>query len=66
MSGIAVIAWILGTFAIGAGLLTAGVPSMVRRGMENFPRSVWPGRILLAVDMVWGGLSGYPDAPRWI
>lgn len=53
MSGIAVIAWILGTVAIVAGLLTAGMPSMVRRGMENFPRSVWPGRILLAVDMVW-------------
>lgn len=53
MSGIAVIAWILGTFAIGIGLLTAGAPALVRRGAANFPRSVWPGRILLAVDMVW-------------
>lgn len=57
MSGLAVIAWILGTFAIGGGLLAAGAPEMVRRGMERYPRSVWPGRILLAVDMVWAAYA---------
>jgi hypothetical protein len=53
MSSLAVIAWILGTFAIGGGLVALGAPEMVRRGLADFPRSVWPGRILLAVDMVW-------------
>ncbi len=53
MSALAVIAWILGTFAIGGGLVALGAPELVRRGMDNYPRSVWPGRILLAVDMVW-------------
>ena len=57
MSSLAVIAWILGTFAIGGGLLAAGVPAMVRRGMDNYPRSVWPGRILLAVDLVWAAYA---------
>ena len=57
MSSLAVIAWILGTFAIGGGLLAIGAPVMVRQGMENFPRSIWPGRILLAVDMVWAAYA---------
>ncbi len=57
MSPVAVIAWILGTFAIGAGLLAVGVPDLVRKGMDNFPRSVWPGRVLLAVDMVWAAYA---------
>ncbi len=30
---------------------------MVRRGMGNYPRSVWPGRILLAIDMVWAAYA---------
>ena len=57
MSTLAVIAWILGTFAIGGGLVVFGVPKMVRRGMDDYPRSVWPGRILLAVDMVWAAYA---------
>jgi hypothetical protein len=57
MSALAVIAWILGTFAIGGGLLAAGAPAMVRRGMEKYPRSVWPGRVLLAIDMVWAAYA---------
>jgi len=57
MSTLSVIAWILGTFAIGGGLLAAGAPAMVHRGMEKYPRSVWPGRILVAVDMVWAAYA---------
>jgi len=53
MSALAVFAWILGTIAIGGGLLAAGAPAVVRRGMAAYPRSVWPGRILLAIDMIW-------------
>ena len=57
MTSLAVIAWILGTFAIGGGFLAAGAPAMVRRGMEKYPRSVWPGRVLVAVDMVWAAYA---------
>ncbi len=53
MSALAVIAWILGTLAIGGGLIAFGAPEMVRRGMEKYPRSALPGRILLGVDMIW-------------
>lgn len=53
MSALAAFAWILGTFAIGGGLLAAGAPNLMRRGMAAYPRSIWPGRILLAIDLVW-------------
>ncbi len=53
MSGIAVTAWILGTLAVCGGFLAAGAPETVRRGLERYPRSVWPGRILAAVDLIW-------------
>lgn len=57
MSALAVIAWILGTFAIGGGLLAAKAPAKVRRGMENYPRSVWPGRILVVIDLLWAAFA---------
>lgn len=57
MSGIAVTALILGILAIGGGLLAAKAPEAVRRGMERYPRSVWPGRILAAIDMVWAAYA---------
>jgi len=57
MSALAVTAWILGTLAVGVGLFSACSPALVRRGVLNFPRSVWPGRILLAVDMVWAAYA---------
>lgn len=53
MSGIAFTAWILGTLAVCGGFLAVGAPETVRRGLERYPRSVWPGRILAAVDLVW-------------
>jgi len=57
MSALAITAWILGTFAVGVGLFSACAPELVRRGVANFPRSVWPGRVLLAVDMVWAAYA---------
>ncbi len=57
MSALAVTAWILGILAVGAGLFAACAPALVREGVGRFPRSVWPGRILLAVDMVWAAYA---------
>lgn len=53
MSTLSIIAWIIGTLAIGGGLLAVRAPAMVRHILDKFPRSVWPGRILLTVDLVW-------------
>jgi hypothetical protein len=57
MLGLAVAAWILGTLAIGVGLFAVGAPDLVRLGMERFPRSVWPGRVLIAIDLIWSALA---------
>ena len=47
--------------AIGAatGLLGAfslALPSPARRLWKAFPRSVWPGRVLAAICLVWSAL----------
>jgi len=57
MSPLAVVSWILGTLAVGVGLFSACSPAWVRQGLRDFPRSVWPGRILLAVDVVWAAYA---------
>ncbi len=57
MSTLAITSWILGTLAVGVGLFSTCAPELVRRGVADFPRSVWPGRVLLAVDMVWAAYA---------
>ena len=57
MSALAITAWILGTLAVGVGLFAACMPAWVRQGVRDFPRSVWPGRVLLAVDLVWAAYA---------
>ncbi len=57
MSPLAITAWILGTLAVGVGLFSASSPAWIRKGLRDFPRSIWPGRILLAVDMVWAAYA---------
>jgi hypothetical protein len=57
MSGIEVTAWILGILALAGGLFAAGAPETVRRGLELYPRSVWPGRILAAADLIWAAYA---------
>jgi len=57
MSALSITAWILGSFAVGFGVFVACAPALVRQGLCAFPRSVWPGRILLAVDMAWAAYA---------
>lgn len=57
MSELSVVAWIIGILAVGAGLFAVCSPSRVREGVIRFPRSIWPGRLLLAVDMVWASYA---------
>lgn len=54
------LAWIsilLGILAAGGGILAIAAPDQTQRKMENYSRSVWPGRILLAVDMTWAAIA---------
>ncbi len=53
MSALASLSLLLGLLAVMCGGLSLLFPAPVRAGLVKFPRSVWPGRILLAVDMVW-------------
>lgn len=57
MTPLAITTWILGTLAVGVGLFSACSPEWVRHSLRDFPRSTWPGRILLAVDMVWAAYA---------
>lgn len=57
MLSLAGVTWILGILTLGGGIFTAAAPALTRRGMEQFPRSVWPGRVLLAIDMVWSAYA---------
>jgi hypothetical protein len=53
MSELSIIAVLIGILALAIGLLSLAAPQTVRRGLERFPRSIWPGRILAAIDLVW-------------
>jgi hypothetical protein len=57
MSGLSVIAGFLGIFAIAGGVFAAKAPETVIDGLEKYPRSIWPGRILAAVDLVWAAYA---------
>lgn len=53
MSTIAWIALGLGLMHLAAGGALLTFPEKIRRGLEWFPRSVWPGRALAAIDLAW-------------
>lgn len=53
MSSLAFSADIFGGFLIVAGLVLLLSPRAIESALAAFPRSVWPGRILAAVAVVW-------------
>ncbi len=53
MSELSVVAFLIGLLALTGGGLSLLAPARVRAGVAAFPRSVWPGRILAAIDLVW-------------
>ncbi|MDK2857312.1 MAG: hypothetical protein PWQ29_881 [Verrucomicrobiota bacterium] len=53
MSELSVATILIGLLALAAGGISILAPARVQRGLTAFPRSVWPGRILAAVDLVW-------------
>ncbi|MFA7256596.1 MAG: DUF2065 family protein [Kiritimatiellales bacterium] len=53
MSELSVVSLLIGLLALSVGLLSLLVPARVRAGLAAFPRSIWPGRILASIDLVW-------------
>ena len=57
MTGLAVITLAVGLIALCAGAVLILKPDATRAALADFPRSVWPGRILAAVDLVWAAYA---------
>jgi len=57
MSDLSWITLLLGILALASGAAAWRMPGRVRAGLYAFPRSVWPGRILAAIDLVWAAYA---------
>ncbi len=57
MTALSITAVAIGLAALGGGLAAARNPGSMRAWMQSFPRSVWPGRILAAIDLTWAALE---------
>lgn len=44
---------LLGVLGLGAGAFMAGMPAGVRRGLDGFPRSRWPGWLMTSIAVFW-------------
>jgi hypothetical protein len=53
MSELSVASLLIGLLALTGGTISLLAPVRIRAGVAAFPRSVWPGRILAAIDLVW-------------
>jgi uncharacterized protein YjeT (DUF2065 family) len=53
MSELSVIALFIGLLAMVGGGFSLAAPARVSAGLAAFPRSIWPGRVLAAIDLVW-------------
>lgn len=47
------VAFLIGLAAIAGGSCAVWFPARLRDSLAAFPRSVWPGRVLAAADLVW-------------
>ena len=53
MSELSIASLLIGLLALTAGGISLAAPARVRAGLAAFPRSIWPGRILAAIDLTW-------------
>ncbi|HNX53799.1 MAG TPA: hypothetical protein PKI68_08650 [Pontiellaceae bacterium] len=53
MLELSTVAMIIGLLALTGGTVSVLAPAKIRAGVAAFPRSIWPGRILAAIDLVW-------------
>jgi len=57
MSKLSIVALLIGLLALTVGGVSMLIPARVRAGLAAFPRSIWPGRILAAIDLVWAAYA---------
>lgn len=57
MSELSIVALLIGLLALTGGTISLLAPAKIRTGVAAFPRSIWPGRILAAVDLVWAAYA---------
>lgn len=57
MSELSITSLWIGLLALAIGVISLLKPSRVLVGTERFPRSVWPGRILAAIDLIWAAYN---------
>ena len=57
MSELSIVALLIGLLALTVGALSLLAPARIRAGVAAFPRSLWPGRILAAIDLVWAAYA---------
>ena len=57
MSELSIVALLIGLLALTVGALSLLAPARIRAGVAAFPRSIWPGRILAAIDLVWAAYA---------
>lgn len=53
MSELSIVTWVIGLLTAAGGVMTWLFPAQTRSGWMAFPRSVWPGRLLAAGDLIW-------------
>jgi predicted PurR-regulated permease PerM len=66
MSELSIAALLIGLLGLTGGTISLLAPAKVRAGVAAFPRSVWPGRILVAIDLVWAAYQAHPVLMHFI
>lgn len=57
MSELSVISFVIGLLALTGGAVSLLAPARIRAGVAAFPRSIWPGRILAVIDLIWAAYN---------
>jgi len=56
MNALQTAGWLIGAAGILGGLGGLMMPDRIKAGLTAFPRSRTPGRVLVAIDLVWAAL----------
>ena len=57
MSELSIISLLIGLLAVTGGAISLLAPARIRAGAAAFPRSVWPGRVLATIDLIWAAYN---------
>jgi hypothetical protein len=66
MLELSTISILIGLAALAGGIYAVVFPDQTGQWIMGFPRSIWPGRILVVVDLVFAAYEGYPILMHFI